>query len=363
MHIEASAAQSKSAVVTVIVVDDSALIRALLKDILDSDPRLKVVAVAKDAFEARDLIKKHNPQVLTLDVEMPKMNGIAFLTNLMRLRPMPVVMISTLTQAGAPLTLQALELGAIDFVAKPSADGSGGLEAYRELICEKVFSAAGSRVRGVSPQARTQQSEKSALLARMVANKRPKRGFLVAIGASTGGTEAIKEVITSLPLNSPPVVVVQHIPQAFSASYAQRVDKASAVSVFEAKDGQKIERGCVYIAPGDSHLTVTVVRGAYMCRLERNDLVNRHRPSVEVLFDSVIAVAGDKAVGVLLTGMGADGAAALLRMKQRGCATIAQDEETSVVWGMPGAAVKLGAVDKILPLDKVAAAILNVAYE
>lgn len=345
---------------SVVIVDDSALIRALLTEILESDPRLNVVAAAKDAYEARELIKTHNPDVVTLDVEMPKMNGIVFLKNLMRLRPLPVVMISTLTHEGATTTLQALELGAVDFIGKPKAEGSGGLEEFKDIICEKVYSAARSKVRTANegPSA----ADIGSRLEKKVAGKKHKPGVIVAIGASTGGTEAIKEVVSALPANCPPVVVVQHIPESFSASYAQRVNGCSKVNVYEAEDGQRIESGSVYIAPGHSHLKVERGATGPVCRLYQSEHVNRHRPSVEVLFDSVNEFYGKKATGVILTGMGNDGAEALLRMRQAGCATIGQDENTSVVWGMPGAAVKIDAVDKVVPLEKVASAIIDAVF-
>ncbi len=353
-----------SSPIKVLIVDDSALIRSLLKEILISDPRLEVVAAAKDAFEARELIKKHNPDVLTLDIEMPKMNGIVFLKNLMRLRPMPVVMVSTLTHEGAPATLEALELGAVDFFAKPKSDvAGGGLESYSDAIVEKVVNAARARVRPLLDTPTEKdikgQVQKNASL---VGNKKQRSGFIVALGASTGGTEALKEVITALPAACPPVVVVQHIPEAFSSSFAARVNKASAVNVYEAEDNQKIESGSVYIAPGHSHLRIALLGGSYICKLEKSEPVNRHRPSVGVLFDSVTECAGKNAIGVIMTGMGADGAESLLRMKQAGIPTVAQDEETSVVWGMPGAAVKLGAADEILPLGKIAGRVLASAY-
>ncbi len=352
------------ALIKVMIVDDSALIRAVLTEILESDSRLDVVASAKDAFEARDLIKKHNPDVITLDIEMPKMNGITFLKNLMRLRPMPVVMISTLTQEGAPSTLEALELGAIDFVPKPKTEGGGSLEQYKDTIIEKVVNAARARVRPFhEDSAPVQLKSRSVSNASLVKSKSLRPKFICAIGASTGGTEAIKEVVSALPENSPPVVVVQHIPESFSKSYAARVDSMSAMKVYEAEDNQKIEPGCVYIAPGHMHLQIVNTSMGYMCKLSASDFVNRHRPSVEVLFDSVIEAAGNNAMGVMLTGMGNDGSEALLRMKQSGCTTIAQDEDSSVVWGMPGAAVQLGAVDKVLSLNKITGEILSAAFK
>lgn len=343
----------------VIIVDDSALIRAVLTEILNSDERLEVVACARDPYEARELIKQHKPDVLTLDIEMPKMNGIAFLKNLMRLRPMPVVMISTLTQEGAPLTLEALELGAVDFLGKPQDQGDSALEQYRHQITEKVYWASKARVRSIDEA--EQQSKQSRISA--AAGKKLKPNFLCAIGASTGGTEAIKEVIQGLPEESPPIVITQHIPAVFSSSFARRLDSLSALKVYEAEEGQAITPGSVFLAPGNSHLRVVKTARGYVCRLGQDDPVNRHRPSVEVLFDSVIAAAGSNSMGVLLTGMGADGAEALLRMRQAGCVTAAQDEETSVVWGMPGVAVRIGAANKVLPLTKVGRFILMESFK
>ena len=338
--------------VKVLIVDDSALIRTLLSALLADDHRLDVVGTANDPYEARDKIKQLCPDVLTLDIEMPKMNGIAFLKNLMRLRPMPVVMISTLTQAGAPATLEALELGAIDYVAKPQGDDPHALERYGKHICEKVFWAAKANVSHFTDAARN-SVPLSANLGRV------KTGFIAAIGASTGGTEAIKCVISALPENAPPIVIAQHIPAAFSLSFAKRVDAASAVKVHEAQHQQPIENGNVYLAPGHSHLRVKRVGTHYICVLDDGAEINRHRPSVEPLFDSVNDAAGHNAIGVILTGMGADGAQALLRLKERGAVTVVQDESTSVVWGMPGAAFKLGAASHVLPLEEISSATIK----
>ncbi len=341
----------------VLVVDDSALIRAILTDIINSDHRMEVVAVASDPYEARERIKSHQPDVITLDIEMPKMNGIAFLKNLMRLRPMPVVMISTLTQAGAPATLEALEYGAIDFMGKPVGQADSALEEYRHQIVEKIYWAAKANVRGKldlpdTPKQRLTSDTKKSITP----------GFLCAIGASTGGTEAIKSIVQTLPAESPAMVAAQHIPDVFSTSFARRLDSVSAIHVYEAEHNQIIEQGCLYLAPGHSHLRIARSGSQYVCKLDQSDPVNRHRPSVEVLFDSVIQAAGPKALGVILTGMGADGSEALLRMKLAGCTTVAQDEESSVVWGMPGVAVKLGGASKILALDKIGRFILQQAY-
>lgn len=346
--------------IKVVVVDDSAMVRALLTQIINADPRLQVVAAAADPYEAREMIKQHNPDVITLDIEMPKMNGIAFLKNLMRLRPTPVVMISTLTQEGAPATLEALEYGAVDFLGKPQGRSDIALREYSDIINEKLVCAASARVRGLdlSPSAGGGTSGK------FLKNvDRPlKHHFVCAIGASTGGTEAIKEIVRSLPEHSPPLVIAQHIPEIFSTSFARRLDSLSAVTVYEAEHEQPVEANCAYLAPGHSHLKLVRRGGKYLCQLDQGAPVNRHRPSVEVLFDSVCATAGEAAMGVLLTGMGSDGAAALLRLRRAGAFTIAQDEASSVVWGMPGAAVKMDAADKVLPLDKIAREILLAAF-
>lgn len=342
--------------IRVLVVDDSALVRAVLTSILSAEPDIEVIGTAEDPLIARDMIKQLNPDVLTLDIEMPRMNGLTFLRNLMRLRPMPVVMVSTLTERGAPETLQALEMGAIDYVQKPRAESGIVLEDCAQEICEKVRCAASAKVRVPSEYDATvhnAQISRPAILGKI------KPSYLCAVGASTGGTEAIRELLLQLPEDCPPIVVTQHIPEAFSSSFALRLDKTCPMRVFHAEDGQQIERGAVYIAPGDDHLIVSRNRaGAYVCRLLKTDPVNRHRPSVDVLFESVVQVGARFASGVLLTGMGADGARGLLAMRQAGHFTIAQDETSSVVWGMPAAAVKLGAADKVLPLRKIGAAIL-----
>lgn len=341
--------------IRVLVVDDSALVRRLLTDILNSDPGLEVVGSAHDPYEARAMIKALAPDVLTLDVEMPKMNGIAFLRNLMRLRPMPVVMISTLTHAGAPATLEALELGAVDFLPKPCDDGPAGLELYRAVIISKVKCAASANIHALDPR----QSG----AAPVPASGRPLRQrFICAIGASTGGTEAIKDIIVQMPENCPPLVMTQHIPAAFSTSFANRLNNMAAITVYEAEDGQPVRAGAAYLAPGDKHLKIRKSPYGYVCELDDGPPVNRHKPSVEVLFNSVLEVAGRDAMGVILTGMGADGSHKLLEMRQQGCLTIAQDKASSVVWGMPGVAVEIGAAAQVLPLPRIAAAILQAAY-
>jgi len=350
--------------VTVLIVDDSALVRQVLTEILNSDPGVEVIGAASDPYAAREKIKQLNPDVITLDVEMPKMDGITFLTNIMRLRPMPVVMISSLTEAGADITLQALELGAVDFVSKPKIDVAQGMTDYAESIIEKVKIASKARVR-----TKNIVSEDSAIPERNNADVVIKKSFnkkhfastekIIAIGASTGGTEAIKDVLTGLPADTPGVVITQHIPEQFSKPFADRMNRSCAMEVFEAQDGQQILPGHVYIAPGSHHLLVERSGARYVCRLSDGPPVNRHRPSVDVLFRSVAINAGINAVGVILTGMGNDGAAGLKELKDIGAKTIVQDEYTSVVWGMPGEAYKLGAADEVLALDKISRKILT----
>jgi len=348
-----------------LIVDDSALIRQILTEILSSDPDIEVVAAASDPLIAREKIKQFNPDVITLDVEMPKMDGITFLSNIMRLRPMPVVMISSLTEAGADITLEALELGAVDFVAKPKIDVSQGMEDYADIIIQKVKTASGARVRAkniiseessVAPERHTADAviKKSSKSKHFSSTEK-----IIAIGASTGGTEAIKEVLMRFPPDAPGIVITQHIPEQFSKPFADRMNRTCAMEVFQAEDGQQILPGCAYIAPGSHHLLVERSGARYICRLNDGPPVNRHRPSVDVLFRSVAQNAGANAVGMILTGMGNDGAAGLKEMQDAGAKTIAQDESTSVVWGMPGEAVKLGAADTILPLEKITGKTLN----
>ncbi|HFE36902.1 MAG TPA: chemotaxis response regulator protein-glutamate methylesterase [Gammaproteobacteria bacterium] len=353
--------------VKVLIIDDSALVRQILSEILSSDPQIEVVGTASDPLVGRDKIKQLNPDVLTLDVEMPKMDGITFLSNLMRLRPMPVVMISSLTEAGADITFEALEIGAVDFVPKPKVDVAHGIEQYSDTIIEKVKAASKARVRakadgvaGKRPAASLERYTADAVLEKSSG----KRHFsttekIIAIGASTGGTEAIKDVLVGLPADMPGIVITQHIPAQFSAPFAARMNKSCAMQVCEASDGQQILPGHVYIAPGSHHLLVERSGARYVCKLSDGLPVNRHRPSVDVLFRSVAQNAGDNAIGVILTGMGNDGAAGMKEMQEVGAPTVAQDENSSVVWGMPGEAVKLGAADTILPLSKVSEKIIK----
>ena len=340
--------------IKVLIIDDSALVRGLLTRILGSDPALEVVGTAADAYIARSKIKALSPDVLTLDVEMPRMDGLQFLRNLMRLRPMPVVMCSSMTERGAEVTLAALELGAIDYVAKPRLDVTRGLEAYAAELIDKVKTAAGARVRARADDPLRVENPPGTPALSFRSGE-----HLIAIGASTGGTEAIREVLSRLPSSAPAVVISQHIPRAFSAQFAARLDACSRVHVREAEDGVLIQPGHVYIAPGDRHLRVLSDGGHYRCQVTEDPPCNRHRPSVDVLFESVACTVGASAIGVILTGMGADGARGLKQMRERGALTIAQDERSSVVWGMPGAAVALGAVQQIVPIEQVAAALAS----
>ena len=352
--------------IRVLIVDDSALVRSLLTEMLSGAPDIEVVGVAADARAAREKIKRLEPDVLTLDVEMPKMDGITFLRNLMRLRPMPVVMVSSLTERGADVTLDALTLGAVDYLPKPKIDLAATLQDYRGELIEKIRTAACASVQALAPQ-RAALSPGPAHSADAVLPKAagPRQlrttDRIIAVGASTGGTEAIKEVLTRLPPDCPGVVIAQHIPKAFSGPFARRMDGCSAVSVCEAQDGQQILAGHAYIAPGDRHLLVVRDGARYVCRLDDGVPVNRHKPSVDVLFRSVAQNVGRNAIGALLTGMGKDGARGLKEMLDSGSRTIAQDEATSVVWGMPGEAVALGAAEHIVPLEAVAARIRQLA--
>ncbi|MCK5001544.1 MAG: chemotaxis response regulator protein-glutamate methylesterase [Gammaproteobacteria bacterium] len=356
--------------ISVLIVDDSAVVRNILKEILSSDKEIEVVGTAMDPFIARDKIKRLHPDVLTLDVEMPKMDGISFLRNVMRLRPMPVVMISSLTQKGADIALEALSIGAVDYISKPKLDIAHELSGYAEEIIEKVKIAAKARVLpNVSeiPTTKSSQRESTELLTKLSKNKQQGKlkttEKIIAIGASTGGTEAIKEILINMRPDSPGILIAQHIPKAFSAAFSKRMDSLSPMAVCEAQDGQAVLPGHAYIAPGDRHLLLVREGARYYCKLDDGEPCNRHKPSVDVLFRSVDEAAGDNAIGVLLTGMGADGAQGLKQMHGSGLKTIAQDENSSVVWGMPGEAVKLEATDYVLPLNKIAQKILSLIGE
>ncbi|WP_339612186.1 protein-glutamate methylesterase/protein-glutamine glutaminase [uncultured Pseudoalteromonas sp.] len=341
--------------IKVLIVDDSPLIRGLLKEILEQADDIHVVGSAEDPYEAREQIKRLNPDVLTLDIEMPKMDGLSFLKNLMRLRPMPVVMISTLTQKGSPITLEALETGAVDFIAKPTANVSQSLQRYAHLLHQKIRTAAGARVRTFKEQNLEADSALSTL--------QFKANSVLAIGASTGGTEAIKEVLVRMPEQCPPIVITQHIPPVFSTSFAMRMDRTCKINVKEADHGDKLRPGWAYIAPGDQHLSIVKQGSALYCQLDTSELVNRHRPAVDVLFNSLLVACPKATIAALLTGMGSDGAKGLLALKQAGAYTIAQDELSSVVWGMPKAAIELDAAHEIVRLDKITAQMLKQAVK
>ena len=355
--------------IRVLVIDDSAVVRQVLSEILNSDPNIEVVGTATDPYVARDKIKQLNPDVLTLDVEMPKMDGITFLRNLMRLHPMPVVMVSTLTESSADVTFQALEIGAVDYITKPKIDFIHEINHYADEIIAKVHMAKKARIRPYTKRNEPVLNVTERYSADVVISKSSKpRHFrttdkIIAIGASTGGTEAIREVLEVLPPDTPGIVITQHIPPGFSARFAMRLNTQCQISVREAKDGDQVLPGSAFVAPGDKHLLLERDGAHYICRLNDGPPVNRHKPSVDVLFRSVAQKAGTNAIGIILTGMGDDGAKGLLEMKEAGAHTIAQDEKTSVVWGMPGEAVKLGGANEVLGLGKVALALLDQCRE
>ncbi|MCP3665391.1 MAG: chemotaxis response regulator protein-glutamate methylesterase [Gammaproteobacteria bacterium] len=353
--------------IKVLVIDDSALVCQILTAIIDGVSGMEVIGTASDPYVAREKIKRLKPDVLTLDVEMPRMDGITFLGNLMRLHPMPVVMISSLTEKGADITLRALELGAIDFIPKPTIDLTNGLETFGEEIIEKIRVAAQARVTARSADTVKFLQKKytsDAVLARPGATKRFKTtDKIIAIGSSTGGTEAIKNVLLGLPPNMPGIVVSQHIPEAFSASFANRLNSHTVLTVCEAREGQRVLPGHVYIAPGKRHLLVERDGSCYVCRLYDGKPVNRHKPSVDVMFRSMAQNVGRNGIALLLTGMGDDGAIGMDEMKQAGAVTIVQDEMSSVVWGMPREAVKRGVVDEIISLNKIAERLQELGLE
>lgn len=340
--------------IKVLVIDDSALIRGVMKDIIDRESDMECVGAAPDPLVAREMIKTLNPDVLTLDVEMPRMDGLDFLDRLMRLRPMPVLMVSTLTERGSDITFRALELGAVDFIAKPKIDILRGMEEYAIEITDKIRATAQARVRQTlnAPDVKAKLSADAILPS--VAGRFSSTEKLIAIGASTGGTEAIKEILTKFPADAPGVLVTQHMPEHFTRSFADRLNTQCKISVKEAEHNERILPGYAYIAPGNSHLMLKRSGARYMVELNQGALVNRHRPSVDVLFRSVANVAGANALGIILTGMGKDGMQGMLEMKRAGSHTIAQDEASCVVFGMPKEAIAAGGVREVLPLQKIA---------
>jgi two-component system, chemotaxis family, protein-glutamate methylesterase/glutaminase len=342
--------------IRVFVIDDSALIRAVLSQIINSQPDMRVVGVAPDPLQAREKMRNMEIDVVTLDVEMPGMDGIEFLEKLMRLRPLPVLMVSSLTDRGADVTMRALELGAIDFVTKPKLGMDAGMREAAGEIAGKIRAVAKARVlkREAAPQHGTAANAPALQWNKQIGTEK-----LIAIGSSTGGTEAVKEVLLQLPPNSPPVLIAQHMPPGFTASFAKRLDGLCKIRVQEARHGERILPGRAYIAPGDHHLGISRSGATFNTVLSSDAPINRHRPSVEFLFRSVAQTAGSNAAGVMLTGMGKDGAAAMLEMRQAGAFNIAQDEATCVVFGMPKEAIALGAVHEVLPLSHIARRLLD----
>jgi two-component system, chemotaxis family, protein-glutamate methylesterase/glutaminase len=353
-----SSQKTKSPKTKVLVIDDSALIRALLSEIINQTDDLEVVAVARDPIVAREKIRELQPDVITLDIEMPNMDGLEFLEKLMRLYPLPVLMVSTLTEKGSAATLRALELGAIDFIHKPKVDVKNKLEAYAAEITDKIRIVAQANVHPLHGTRLSTPATKSLQVKpkKITGNIKDK---LLVIGASTGGTEAIKEILMQMPADCPPILIVQHMPEGFTKSYAARLNTLCAVGVHEAQHGEPIVAGRAYLAPGGYHFSILRTGSQYICQVTDEALVNYHRPSVDVLFKSVAKVAKNNAIGVILTGMGKDGAVGLKQLHDLGCKTYAQDEKSCVVFGMPKEAIARGAVDVVLPLEAIAAHILD----
>ena len=344
----------------VVVVDDSALIRSLLKEIIDRQTDMQCVGVAADPFAAREVIRDTNPDVITLDVEMPRMDGIDFLGKLMRLRPTPVIMVSTLTERGAEVTLRALELGAIDFVAKPKIGVADGMRLLADDITDKIRTASKAQIRrAAAPLASAEAPPAARAPAAVQGLGRLSTEKLIFIGASTGGTEATKEVLLGLPADAPAVLITQHMPAGFTTSYAKRLDGLARIRVAEAVDGERVLPGHAYLAPGGFHLSIERSGANYIARVRDGDAVNRHKPSVEVLFESAARVVGPNAFGIMLTGMGGDGARAMRAMRDAGAYNLAQDEASCVVFGMPREAIAQGAVQEVLPLAQIAPHLLE----
>lgn len=339
--------------IRVLIVDDSAVMRNLLCQILAADPEIDVVGVAADAMVAREMIKALHPDVLTLDIDMPQMDGLAFLDRIMQLRPMPVVMISAMTMAGADVTLQALEMGAVDFVAKPQLDMRQAWPALRDEVVSKIKAAAKTSVQVAQRPKRLVPKRADV----PVRTRSPSK--IVTIGASTGGVSALLEILNGLPENIPPILVAQHMPASFTRQFAKRLNDCCATTVAEATDNARALPGHVYIAPGDRHLVLVRSGLNYYCRLDEGERVNNHIPCVDILFASAATAAGSDGIGILLTGMGKDGAKGLAQMRQAGAATACQDEATSAIYGMPKAAMAIGAAEVELPLNRIAAYILE----
>ncbi|MCC5451829.1 chemotaxis response regulator protein-glutamate methylesterase [Rheinheimera sp. UJ51] len=336
--------------IKVLIVDDSALIRQLLSAIVQTQPDMVVVGAAADAYAARDMVNQFAPDVITLDIEMPKMDGLTFLDKLMRARPTPVLMVSTLTREGADATLRAIELGAIDYIAKPSVGIAEGMQQYSGMILEKIRMVAAAKVKQTKTRSGTSKPQH---LSYSSTEK------IIAIGASTGGTEAIKEVLIDLPSNSPGIVITQHMPPGFTRTFAERLNKLCQINVKEAVNGERVLPGHAYIAPGDLHMLIERSGADYRIKLDDGERVTGHKPSVDVMFGSLARSAGANVLAVILTGMGKDGAKGMLSLFQQGAFTVAQDEASCVVFGMPGEAIKVGGVKVISPLADVAEVVVS----
>lgn len=346
--------------IRVLTVDDSALMRQVLATLLAKDPDIEVIGAAPDPYIAREKIKALNPDVLTLDVEMPKMDGITFLEKLMRGHPMPVVMVSSLTEAGCQTTLRALELGAVDFITKPKIDLREGMEEVAQDLITKVKAAVCANLKRQAPGEKRTAGTATVALSTVAGSQAMIKttDTIIAIGSSTGGTEAVKDVLMSFPPNTPPILITQHMPERFTKTWADRMNSLCRISVKEAENGDSVLPGHALVAPGGYHMALVRSGARYTVQINQDPPVNRHRPSVDVLFASVARYAGTNAIGVILTGMGGDGAKEMLTMKQAGAFTIAQDEASCVVFGMPKEAIKTGGVDKVLPLHEIAGTIL-----
>jgi two-component system chemotaxis response regulator CheB len=354
--------------IRVLIVDDSALVRQTLAEVLASDPDIEVLGTASDPFAAARRIQEEVPDVITLDVEMPRMDGITFLRKLMAQRPIPVVMCSSLTEDGSQTLMQALEAGAVDVILKPRVDAAQFLQEARVRVCDAVKAAAQARLRrlpgragGFVSSAPAQKLNADVMLPPPIAGHAMARTTetVVCIGASTGGTESLRVILEALPVSSPGIVIVQHMPEKFTEAFARRLDTLCEVEVKEASDGDAVLRGRVLIAPGNYHMLLQRSGARYHVAVKAGPLVSRHRPSVDVLFRSAAHTAGGNALGIIMTGMGDDGAHGLLEMRQAGASTVAQDEATSVVFGMPKEAIALGAADRVLPLDRLAGEIVR----
>ena len=345
--------------IKVLIVDDSALIRSVMAEIVNSQPDMEVVGTAPDPLVAREMIKQTNPDVLTLDVEMPKMDGLDFLEKLMRLRPMPVLMVSSLTERGSEITMRALELGAVDFVTKPKISIQSGMREYTEMIADKIRAASKARIRARTIAPHGAPAAPGTAPLPILRNPLLSSEKLIIVGASTGGTEAIREFLMQMPSDCPGILITQHMPEGFTRSFARRLDSLCKISVQEAAGGERVLPGHAYIAPGHSHLTLTRSGANYMTKIDQGEPVNRHRPSVDVLFRSAAQFAGKNAVGVILTGMGKDGAQGMLEMKTAGAYNFAQDEASSVVFGMPREAIAVGATHEVGALTALPGMVLG----